>query len=487
MMKRSLLAVAVTALTSQAVYAAPYMPMDARGMAMGNTGVASAKRAHAPAYNPSLLAQGSEKDDFAILLPQVGVQASDEQEIIDEAELLSDEIIPRFEDAIDGNNGFIGLETALDNFTSNPSTGNLSSLEASLGEVQQSVTELDDSLKNISGNPLSANLGLNFALAIPSKKFAAALSVGGSAGVSGRVKYSQADSDLFTSYVPEVQELVTFVEAVDAAVDALDPSMLPDVPTSTIIDYSQFDPNDAANTVDTIRLSDAASDPDLTSSVQVVAYAIADVGISFAREFEFAGEKVAIGITPKLQKISTFHYVAQVDGFDEVDSDDLKDSQEDYTRANLDIGASYRFGASEKWMVGLTAKNLMGGEFDYKPITVGGETYRGSVELNPQFRAGVAYNGEWTSIALDVDLVENDPVAFENPTQYAALGVELDVFSFLQLRAGYRTNMSVSGDDVASIGVGLSPFGLHVDIAAMANLDEPKKNAGAALQLGFYF
>ena len=83
--------------------------------------------------------------------------------------------------------------------------------------------------------------------------------------------------------------------------------------------------------------------------------------------------------------------------------------------------------------------------------------------------------------------MENDPVAFENPTQYAALGVELDVFSFLQLRAGYRTNMSVSGDDVASIGVGLSPFGLHVDIAAMANLDEPKKNAGAALQLGFYF
>src|SRR5690606_5184909 len=128
MMKRSLLAVAVTALTSQAVYAAPYMPMDARGMAMGNTGVASAKRAHAPAYNPSLLAQGSEKDDFAILLPQVGVQVSDEQEITDEAELLSDEIIPRFEDTIDGNNGFIGLETALNNFTSNPSNSNLNNL-----------------------------------------------------------------------------------------------------------------------------------------------------------------------------------------------------------------------------------------------------------------------------------------------------------------------------------------------------------------------
>src|SRR5690606_5146449 len=235
----------------------------------------------------------------------------------------------------EGNGGFIGLESALDNFTSNPSTGNLSSLEASLGEVQQSVTELDDSLKNISGNPLSANLGLNFALAIPSKKFAAALSVGGSAGVSGRVKYSQADSDLFTSYVPEVQGLIDFVEA----------GQIGSLPESEIIDYRPF--LDDANTISNpnfLNLTENAKDPSLTSSVQLVAYAIADVGISFAREFEFAGEKVAIGITPKLQKISTFHYVAQVDGFDEVDSDDLKDSQEDYTRANLDIGASYRFG-----------------------------------------------------------------------------------------------------------------------------------------------
>lgn len=468
MMKRSLLAVAVTALTSQAVYAAPYMPMDARGMAMGNTGVASAKRAHAPAYNPSLLAQGSEKDDFAILLPQVGVQVSDEQEITDEAELLSDDIIPRFEETIEGPNG---LDSVLNNLGG---SSTINDVKNSLADVDSSIRELDNSLKNISGNPLSANLGLNVALAIPSKKFAAALSVGGNAGVSGRVDYK--DSKFLTGYVPAINEFITAVENTD--------------PTFTGNDY-------ITNTGD---LTPNAQNPNLDSSVEVVAYAITDVGISFAREFEFAGEKVAIGITPKLQKISTFHYADRVDGFDDVDADDIKDTQQDYTRANLDIGASYRFGASEKWMVGVTAKNLLGGSFDYADITVYEKDINGnpilataehvdggSIELNPQFRAGVAYNGEWTSIALDVDLVENDPVAFENPTQYAALGVELDVFSFLQLRAGYRTNMSVSGDDVASIGVGLSPFGLHVDIAAMANLDEPKKNAGAALQLGFYF
>src|SRR5690606_28469521 len=151
-------------------------------------------------------------------------------------------------------------------------------------------------------------------------------------------------------------------------------------------------------------LTSQADDPKLKSRVRVVAYSITDVGISFAREFEFAGEKVAIGITAKLQKISTFLYADRVDEFDDVDADDIKDTQQDYTRANLDIGASYRFGASEKWMVGVTAKNLLGGSFDYADITVYEKDINGnpilatadpveggSIELNPQFRAGVAY------------------------------------------------------------------------------------------------
>merc|ERR1712000_563647 len=67
MIKRSLLATAIAAMSVQATNAAPFLPMDARGLAMGNTGVASAQRAHAPAYNPSLLSQGSDDDDFALL------------------------------------------------------------------------------------------------------------------------------------------------------------------------------------------------------------------------------------------------------------------------------------------------------------------------------------------------------------------------------------------------------------------------------------
>src|SRR5690606_18572014 len=152
------------------------------------------------------------------------------------------------------------------------------------------------------------------------------------------------------------------------------------------------------------RSSDDANDPYLSSSVQVVAVAIVDFGLSFSREFDIKGEKVAFGITPKLQKISTFHYADEIDGFDDVDEDTLKDTQQDYTRFNMDIGASYSFGGSGKWMVGVVGKNLFGGSFDYEDATVyekdvngdpilstGYSIEGGKVKLNPQFRAGVAY------------------------------------------------------------------------------------------------
>lgn len=492
MMKRSLLTLAIAAATSPSLMAAPFLPMDARGLAMGNTGVASARLAHAPAYNPSLLSQARDNDDFAILFPQIGVTFSDEDALIDEAELLSDVVIKQFENAIDGSSGNIGLEQALSNFTSNPTDpANKTALLSSLDETNQAITDLDTSLKNISGSPLSVNAGANFVVAIPSKRFATALSIGANGGVSGRIKYSVDDSNLLRSYVPEVQEMINFVDDVQSFIAAGGTGDMPTLPSNnSIIDYSGFDQTDAitaANTLNTITLSDSASDPELKSTVQLVAYAVTDIGISFSREFDIKGESVAIGITPKLQKISTFHFVQDVDGFEDVNSDDIKDSQRDYSKLNLDIGASYRFGESNKWMVGVVGKNLLGGEFDYQTLTVNGEEYKGSVTLNPQFRAGVAYNGDWTSVAFDLDLVENDSVAFESATQYAAIGAEFDVFRTLQLRVGYRTNLSASGQHVVSGGFGFSPFGVHIDVAAMANPSDVKKEAGIALETGFYF
>jgi hypothetical protein len=107
--------------------------------------------------------------------------------------------------------------------------------------------------------------------------------------------------------------------------------------------------------------------------------------------------------------------------------------------------------------------------------------------LDTQLRGGISHTTDSTVVAFDIDLMENAPLAFEEPTKYAAIGVELDLNNTLQLRLGYRKNLSVSDSAVASVGLGFSSFGIHLDIAAMANPNDSEKEAGAALELGFYF
>lgn len=481
-MKRSLLALSIAAFAGHA-YAAPFMPMDARGLAMGNTGVASAKRAHAPAYNPSLLSQAKENDDFALLLPSFGVSVGDPEEMVDEVEFIADDLVDRFDTNIDMVNDIINsIESDIANIVDGPHLPadltalqtQLSNLSNATGNLSTATFDLNNSLSQISGNPLNARVGLMGALAIPSKKFAVAVSTSTSANISARVKYS--DSVLMNKYANLAQDLSNQTQI-------LNDSLATPSNTGAI-------QNAAGDLKDTIDRWD--TDSKLTSTAQVVAVAVADVGISFSREFNFGEEKVAIGITPKIQKIYTFHYADEVEGFDEVDSDALEDQRLDHTAFNLDVGVSYRFGSNDKWMVGLVGKNLIGDDYEYKAVTPqnnpGAQPISGgTISLKPQFRAGVAYNGDYTTLALDVDLTENKPVAFEAPTQYVALGAEFDLFSFMQFRAGYRHNLAESDSDVVSAGFGFSPFGVHIDIAAMANPSDYMKEAGVALEMGFYF
>lgn len=89
MIKRSLLATSIAIAFAQQASAAPLVPIDARGLGMGGTGVASAKLAHAPQYNPALLSMADAEDDFAIIFPQLGALASDEDEMVESFDSLS--------------------------------------------------------------------------------------------------------------------------------------------------------------------------------------------------------------------------------------------------------------------------------------------------------------------------------------------------------------------------------------------------------------
>ena len=215
----------------------------------------------------------------------------------------------------------------------------------------------------------------------------------------------------------------------------------------------------------------------LTSTVDAVALGIAEVGISFARTFDSLGGW-ALGITPKIQQISTYDYQATLDADDDegFDSGDISDSEESESFFNADIGVSKKFGDNQSWQAGMVVKNIIEQEVTSSVGT--------KMMISPQARFGISHSTSWSTIAIDLDLTDNDSAVVGNSSQFLAAGIELDAFDTAQLRFGYRHNLSDDdGEDLLSAGLGLSPLGISLEISAIGNED----TVGVVFQTGFRF
>jgi hypothetical protein len=518
MNNKILLGAAISLATLQ-VTAQPFAPTDARGMAMGGTGVASAKTVHSVQYNPSLLSGGDESDDFGLLLPQVGGYVADEDEFIDSADAFSEaDYISPFDDALSAIETPLNtIQTLIGQIEGETDATQLATLTGQLaaqtvllttgtGQLTSATTGLNTGLASISDKALRGGIGGGAGIAIPSKKFSVAISANNSTSFSGVLRV--ADSDLNTlsayangteqysivlqSYSKEADDVAGVAQEIEdevngtnnattllALADTLTAETAELQTATTALDDFEYGTgaNGAGNDIFVGgALASGADTLTLNSTVEIIAVAISEIALSISREFTIADRQVAIGVTPKLQRIDAYDYVVSVE--DDAETDDISDYGIEDTGFNLDIGASTKFGAQEQGTVGVVIKNLMSRDVD----TVNGNT----VSISPQVRAGVAYQAlGWVNLAADLDITENEPVAFEDPTQFVSLGAEADVLGFLQIRAGFRSNLASSGQDVVSAGLGLSPFGIaHIDLGAYTNTSSPEKEAGVVFELG---
>ncbi len=410
--------------------AAPFSSFDPRSYGMGGTGVASATSANAGFFNPSLLAAAHEEEDFSLEFPIIGARAADPDDFIDAI------------DDFDSSNYIDQFDTARQAIDAAITANDVAALNSARQPMVDATNKLITGLDALNNKALIAELEAGLVIGIPSKKFGASLYVRG-----------------------------WVVGGTQAAISSADLAVL-----QTISD-----------SLATLTVSDPVTgDPILTSAIDVRFAGISEVGLSLAREFNIAGHDIAIGITPKYVSIETYDFRIgdesdpTTTGLDEADID-LDSGQLDDSGVDLDIGIARDFGNG--WKAGLVVKNLIGQEF---------KTVRGNIfELKPQARVGVSHQTEWTTVAFDLDLIENDPIirdkdtglGFDKETQYAAIGAEFDMWDTVQFRAGYRHNMSDSDTSVVTAGFGLSPFGVHIDVAAAGNADE----IGVAFQTGFRF
>ncbi|MDX1560868.1 MAG: conjugal transfer protein TraF [Marinobacter sp.] len=429
-------AISLSIATSSAL-ASPQSFMSARAFAMGGTGVAVAAPSDAPAENPAMMAADhhSWNDDFGLTLPSVNVRAADEEETVDQVDDIQD-VIDDFDRLVSQ------LEV-------DPSQANADSLALTAGDLRDRLVDFDR-------DTMRANAGLGLALAVPSKSIS--VGVFTNANLTATVRGELSDDDRL------------LLDNIVAAAG-----------TGNV--------NNVENVID-----NAAVDQDgnilFNSRGKILASAVGEVGVSFARQFEVAnGNSFQLGVSPKYVELRTFQYTESVSGFedDEFDGDQY---QTDKSGFNLDIGAAYAFGDEKQWNAGVVVKNLIPMELDSaasRPEL--GEEVR-TLELNPMATVGIAHKSEYHVVTAEVDLTKKEAFGFEDDTQWAALGAEFDAFRYAQLRVGVRHNLA-SNDDNDGIeektqftaGLGLNMVGVRLDIGALYS----DADVGAALELGTAF
>ncbi|KAA8679588.1 conjugal transfer protein TraF [Vibrio gigantis] len=214
----------------------------------------------------------------------------------------------------------------------------------------------------------------------------------------------------------------------------------------------------------------AGSDTDnlQRSAVEAVSIGVTEVGISLAKYQTFMGQHLSFGISPKLQRIYTYNYVASVNDYD---LSDVRENGDGDTTFNVDAGALWFFGP---FRVGFAATNLISRDIETKDSTkeiVPGHSVGGkyAYKLEPVYTVGAGIVSDYFTLSVDYDLNETEKfTSFDDNEQMIRVGTEVDLLRQLKLRGGYYKNLAYSNSEgTVTAGIGLSPLNLfQLDISA---------------------
>lgn len=306
-------------------------------------------------------------------------------------------------------------------------------------DAQRGAATLRQQLQELDRDTVRANGSLGLALAAPSRNLSVGVFANANLVVTARGEYDQDD---------------------DARLAAIEAGALP--------------PN----------FSDQ-----LESRAKILASAVTEVGIGFARAIDLGNDQsLNLGLSPKFVNLQTFQYTETVSGFED-DDFDSDEHQTEKNGFNLDVGAAYAFGDDKEWTAAVAVKNLIPMELDSAQSNPALEEKR-TFKLDPMVTAGIAHKGDYHVLTADVELTKREAFGYEDDTQWAALGAELDAWRYAQLRFGVRHNLA-SNDNNNGIeektqytaGLGLNLLGVRMDLAALFS-DTDK---GAALEFGTAF
>jgi len=407
---------------------------EARGDAMGGTGVASAHYSSGVLINPALLAKSQAEDDVAIIFPSVGAQISDQDNLQDKIDEISDEIRAD-QEMID--------DLTVARIMADP--------QGTLSELQGAAGSLADQLEFLEGKTAHGNAGAGIAVSIPGSGLSLAFVAKANAHARVSSEIDQQDID--------------FLRRLQGSMGMTNQMAL----------------GAARNGSDVITRN-------LNSIAKGRAAIVSDYGVAIARQFDFNGLPVSVGVTPKLQQTWLYNYTTSIYTYDSSDFNSSRYRNDD-TSFNVDVGVAVDFG--ENWTVGLSGQNLLSRDIDTNDIRVlNGRTgqevsYQDTWQIRPLVTAGVAWHTGLLTLSADGDLTQTRGFKSEENSQYVGVGAEVSLLGWLAVRGGFRGDVKGNDSNVFTGGLGFTPFNtVHIDLTGIVGEDETW-GAGAQFSVRF--
>jgi len=410
---------------------------DPRALAMGGTGVTTSDNSNAVFHNAAMLASSKHDDSFSLETPIIAVRLLDPQSLQNDTTTLST-------NSTNLSNALTAFQNAQTAYTNTPNVGTLSALQVSAVQAGNRLNTFNNSLIGVSNKTLSGNALLGMVLSIPSNRYAFSLYVDGRAELGAQFNYASADQVTVTALA---NNLIACGNATLANCNAAN---------------AQVGAGGKVN--------------NLASTMSIRGVIAKDIGIAAARHFDNFYD-LDIGIVPKFTQYSSYDFNQGAQGNTKIT---LNQGKKDFSAFSMDVGAAKTFQreADTQIKAGLAIKNL---------IPSSGTTALGNrIEAKPLATLGVSYETPKTTSGIDVDLTTNKALmtGFSKDAQYVRLGAEFDAWRWAQIRIGYRHDIKGNYPGLPSIGLGLSPFGIHADLSVAA---ASKKEAAISLQTGFRF
>ncbi|MFV2004379.1 MAG: conjugal transfer protein TraF [Gammaproteobacteria bacterium] len=239
----------------------------------------------------------------------------------------------------------------------------------------------------------------------------------------------------------------------------------------------------AGGTVTDISTNPAEIVSDQFNILNIEGVLATEIGVSLAKDFWVSNKKLSVGIKPKIVDLQAFTLREAIinasAGFNNINKEDNKVDLGTFT--TFDLG--FAVDLSKSFRLGLNIRNLISDSFNVKGQTLNFDT---------EARIGAAYRNRLLTVAVDYDLIENEPLLANQSfnglkTRFIAVGAEFNAFDFAQLRVGASKNLAsgIPGnakDTTLTGGIGFW-LGFNLDMAVTFR----DNSLGGFVQTGFRF